>query len=631
MLRVTLCQFDGFTTLRALPLAAGLLTSAVRADPDLRDRCTVTVLTGRKPLDDVLASMGDVDVLGLSTYTWNRNYTLTLAARYRETHPDTHIVLGGPSAPRAPDAVAAFLAEHPAIDTLVLGEGERTFVDLLTALHAGDPVDAIPGVATRAGVAAPRARMEARDFAPTASPYLDGTFDTLLAELGSTISACVIETNRGCPFKCTYCDWGQAIASRVHEVPLDRIHGDLAWIAEHRIPYVYIVDANFGIRRRDVGILEEMGRQKQRTGFPLYCYFHLTKNAHERNLATVRTLHSYGIGCQVALSMQAFDGAVLKAIKRDNISLERSLALRQACNEDGIPTFNELILGLPEQTYTSFTRSLDQAITPYPGDTFYLYLARLLDNAQMASPEDRTEFGLETRWCVVGAEADLPVEEAEEVVVGSRAMPVDAWKRSYRFGYFLAAAYNLKLLDAVVAWVKFELDAPLTDWVEAVLQAPGLADVNALFDRYTDAILDGRGFFLPVEGVGNTPRRPEEAVVSFAARYPEAFYAAVEDATLRWTATLPDSPDTSAVSELFRYQALTLPRWRVPSPSTHPFDRDWPAWHRRAKDGARLEVKPVTLRTLIREYVAAPSMEAFTTAHLAALYAKSHPAAVAYV
>ena len=64
---------------------------------------------------------------------------------------------------------------------------------------------------------------------------------------------------RGCPFRCTFCDWGQATHSRVHELPGARVERELAWLAERKVPYLYLVDANFGIRRRDEDITRATG------------------------------------------------------------------------------------------------------------------------------------------------------------------------------------------------------------------------------------------------------------------------------------------------------------------------------------------------------------------------------------
>jgi hypothetical protein len=125
-------------------------------------------------------------------------------------------------------------------------------------------------------------------------------------------------------------------------------------------------------------------------------FFHLTKNATERHLDVVLALRDAGIGTHLALSTQDFEPRVLTAVRRDNIRLDRALALRRICHKRGIPTFNELILGLPEQTYDSFAGSVARAVTPFPLDTFNLYLARVLENAEMATPV-RARYGIVTR------------------------------------------------------------------------------------------------------------------------------------------------------------------------------------------------------------------------------------------
>ena len=103
-----------------------------------------------------------------------------------------------------------------------LGLGGPPLSDLLRA------VEAVPGLAFRSSEAperhvrtAPRPRLV--DFRETASPFVDGTFDSLYERYRHKLSMAVCETNRGCPFACTFCDWGQAVASRVYELPLERV------------------------------------------------------------------------------------------------------------------------------------------------------------------------------------------------------------------------------------------------------------------------------------------------------------------------------------------------------------------------------------------------------------------------
>ena len=114
----------------------------------------------------------------------------------------------------------------------------------------------------------PAARPRRSAFVDLASPYLDGTFEQLLPPDLVRASCAVLETNRGCPFRCTFCDWGQALHSPVRELPFERIAEELAWIAARRIARIYLVDANFGIRPRDLDVAREIARLRRERGYP---------------------------------------------------------------------------------------------------------------------------------------------------------------------------------------------------------------------------------------------------------------------------------------------------------------------------------------------------------------------------
>jgi radical SAM superfamily enzyme YgiQ (UPF0313 family) len=630
-------QFDGVSTLDALPLAAGLLVATARRDARVAAAAALRVSSARRDPDAVVAGWGRPDVLAFSAYVWNERYSLEVARRARARHPGAFVLFGGPSVPRRADRAAAFLRAHRAVDALAFGEGELTFRDVLRALLDGRPLVDVPGLALRAadrpeGALVTAARDRLADFGDTASPYLDGTFDALVAA-GAAPGAAIIETNRGCPFACTFCDWGQAVASRVHELPLDRLHAELRWVGERRIPYVYIVDANYGMRRRDVDIVHEIGRIKAATGFPHYVFFHLTKNATERHLDVVLALRQHGIATHLALSAQDFEPRVLVAVKRDNIKLERALALRRVCHERGIPTFNELILGLPEQTYDSFADSMVKAVTPYPGDAFNLYLARVLENAEMASPEHRARYGIVTREVLVAsfhrAAADGHVAEVEEVVVGTDALPPADWRRAFKLGFFLAAAHNLRLLDVVlqVAWRAAGVD--LRRLVEGVLAAAAaapdgsaLARVDAVLERYAGAVLDGHAMVLPADGTGDHLWAVEDAVVHAALVAGGGFHAEVE----AWARAALPGRAGALVAEAARYQGFIAPVPGRRAPRIAEFAHDFAAWRREAPaaDGPPVMERPARLRfTPSPTLAAAADARAFLLAYLGAAHARA--------
>lgn len=578
--RVVIAQFDGATTMRAPPLAAGLLAATLRAELPAVD---VAVLAARREVERAAAALADAALAGISLYTWNQRYALEVARRAKAIHPALRLVAGGPSVPRRPDAAARFLADHPWLDALVLGEGERAFVDLA---RAGDqPLDGVAGVVTRAGAGPARARLEGDAFAGIGSPYLDGTFERLVAtgEIGP-IGAAVLETNRGCPFACTFCDWGQATQSRVHELPEDRVVRELAWLAERAVPYLYLVDANFGIRRRDVELTRRIGELARAHGAPRFVFFHLTKNATAKNLRTVEILREHGVATQVALSMQDFDADVLLAIKRDNIRPADALELRARCHAQGMPTLNELMLGLPAQTAASIRRTVAAAVTPFPNDSFFLYPTRVLENAELADPGYRARFGIETASvpALPPEPDDAPhVVEREELVVATAAMPRAAWADAFAFGYLLSALWNQRVLQTTLHVLEFALAQPIVERVDALLAAssPRLAAIRADLGRHAAAIQDARATTLVVEGWGPRRREPVDAVCARVLEDPDAFYAEV--------AALLDSP---VARDAVRWDALQV------RGGTATFAYDWFAYTRAM--GARPQpiATPITAR-----------------------------------
>jgi hypothetical protein len=379
-------------------------------------------------------------------------------------------------------------------------------------------------------------------------------------------------------------------------MPRERLTAELEFVAARRIPYIYIVDANFGIRRRDIEIIREIGEIKARTGFPQYVFFHLTKNATERHLEVVMALREAGIATHLALSAQDFEPHVLAAVKRDNIKLERALELRRICHEKGVPTFNELILGLPEQTYDSFARSMAKAITPWPLDSFQLYLARMIENAEMSSPEDRARYGIETRSVLAAsfqrASSVDPVPEMEEIVVGTRAMPVADWLRAFKFGFLLAAAHNLRLLDVVLQMVD------VRECVERLMEMK----VARVLDTYADAILDGHSMVLPAEGTGDHLWAPEDAVLIAAISDADAFY---------------DEVAAFAPPEVVRYQRFVMPAPGDQAVRTAVFTHDFQEW--------RTSGKLVRRRTVLAwsPAIAAEDRKEFVLRFLAAVHSRT--------
>lgn len=630
-MRVVISQFEGIDVTPALPLAAGCLVATARADPELAG-CSFAIEVVRRPVDQAVEALAGADVLGVSLYPWNSVYTLAVAERAREAFPDLLLVAGGPSVPRRPERVRRFLADHPFVDVLVFAEGELSFQELLRARRRAPgsraALEAISGLALRdergeAVITAPPERVMAFG---QASPFLDGTFDELLARHPGRFTMALAETNRGCPFSCTFCDW--SLTKHVVELPLERVQAELSWIVARGFQHMMLADANFGIRPRDLEIARYVADLRREHGAPSTFYWYLTKNDHARNLETIEVLQAAEIGTWVGLAVQDFDDEVLAAVQRSNIQTRESLTLREICGERGIPSFNELILGLPGQTYASFTATMVEAMPPLPRHDFVLFLCRMIDNTELGDPASRERHGIETRscaWKTVTPGWEPIVDEVQEVVVGTKDLPPSEWERCFRFGFFCAAAYNLRLLRVVLAYLGGEgLDvrACLEHLIDSSAPAGSVyAELQAILRRYTSSILASGPIRLPLsagEEGEEAPRATVEDALTHAAlaRY-DAFLAETE-------ARLRDhlgAQAPSALSEACAYQGLLTPRWGSGRRQVLELAHDWPAY---LAGQARRPLAARRTRASFTPppYATLPSYASFATTHISCVRAR---------
>ena len=129
------------------------------------------------------------------------------------------------------------------------------------------------------------------------------------------------ETNRGCPFKYTFCDWGSATASKVNKFELERLKLEIDWFSKKKIRFIFCCDANFGILKRDITKSLSMRQRKKKYRLPKLYRCKIQKY-NRRAYQTQKILADAGLNKGVTLSMQSLDPLTLHNIKRDNISLK---------------------------------------------------------------------------------------------------------------------------------------------------------------------------------------------------------------------------------------------------------------------------------------------------------------------
>ncbi|MBI1910248.1 MAG: radical SAM protein [Deltaproteobacteria bacterium] len=565
-----------------LPLAAGILAACVREDPVLKGHYRTSINFLRQEPAKVVSELIDPVVLAFSGYVWNIRQSLLVAKQAKERFPHCVIIFGGPSIPRYETDIGHFLSQHEFIDILAHGEGEITLVEILRALLEGSDLNNVKGISFRSKESpsgyiktTPRERITDLNLVP--SPFLTGIFDEILARHREQITGTIWETNRGCPFACTFCDWGQVTQSRVIIHTEERLVREMDWMSKNEIPYIFATDANFGIKERDLKIAEYLGHLHKTTGSPRYILINWMKNSRKKTIDIADALRRNGMGFMVTLSMQSFDEDTLEAIKRTNIDLETFASLKKEYNERGIETYSELLLGLPGETYESFTNGLMKVLSPLPTDHFALYLTNALPNSEMAEPEYREQYGIETRFTkstvLRQRTVNRDVYEVDETIVGTRSMPVPDWCRAFCFGYLLKALHNMKVAFYTIEFLREHYAITPKSFIEYLIQAgrtPGRAPMMAKLlkelDRNTDSILRGDDNMLSFEGYPEYHWEPHEICFLAAYHGEEDFHRELKNLTVEFVVEKGHGDEVPLVREVCSYQEAVSPlnKSRVP-------------------------------------------------------------------
>ena len=460
---IYIAQFGSGTSINLLPLAAGQLFSRLKADPLVAREFSLQEILFHRP-DDPSAfadELQDVAVFGLSCFLWNRMLSLKVAEAVRARFPDALIILGGPSIPHVLEEAEPFLQEHRYINLISKGEGEDLLVQVCHRLLDGQGYAGIPGLIYRndEGEIIDTGRPVEPSLETLPSPYLDGTFDVLYHKYKSEVSGIIWETNRGCPYRCSFCTWGNLPSHQIRDRRMEDVRREVEWIGRNGVRYVAMSDANFGIRKRDVEVIHLLAECKKKYGVPDFLSVSWVKNSSDKVLEISQLLKDAGIGFRVTLSLQSLDLAVIKAANRINIKRDAYDRIKQVYRNQRLYSYTELILGLPLESYESYIAGIEQSLSDSAFDQLYIYPCLLFPNTEIASLQSRAIHGIRGRLIpnrYTKSKERQKNEEVVEIVVGTDAMPPERWVEAFTVGYFTLGVHDDRLGFFVFWYLKKE-------------------------------------------------------------------------------------------------------------------------------------------------------------------------------
>ena len=323
----------------------------------------------------------DPDVFAISLYVWNYTLAHEIAAWVKSVWPKCIIISGGPHQYFKHDL--NWFKEHPHLDASLPGDcyGEQCFLEVLD--NYDDATATVDWTKVTDMYYPSKSRMVLSNkvsMSRAERKVYKFDWSGFDAQLGPMIDfvrfqqqhfpnsmlLSVLETTRGCPYGCTYCDWGGGTSTTVLQKSLPTVKTDIDALMNFDLTYIYLADANFGIfGERDVDVMQYIAYQKIKTrqwfgvGFGGYAK---TENKLEyiRDILAIDIDNNISMTKELKISMQTLDEEVLKNIDRKNIDLDNQLDVFEPLSKNKkLPLYVEMIMGLPGIDLEKYYYELD--------------------------------------------------------------------------------------------------------------------------------------------------------------------------------------------------------------------------------------------------------------------------------
>jgi len=384
----------------SMPLAAGYLKAAALACEPVRDEMDIRIFNFGG--GDTVTVMAETmfterppDILAFSVFGWSYHPFGALAETYKQVRPDGWVIFGGTHVANQAERV---MRQYPQVDIVVNTEGEFVFRDLLLAYladRAPQELTDIGGISVfeepdRLVTTPPPERIQDLDAIP--SPFLTGAIPLTDHKGEFRYDVALMETNRGCPYRCAFCYWGGAVGQKVRAFSLDRLSAELEVFAHHKVHTIVLCDANIGLLRQDLDFVEEVIRIRDKYGYPRSVEGSWAKNKSAVFYEIVRRMKEAGMRSSFTLALQTLNDPALKLMHRRNMKLNDWEDLISWLRAEGLDCYAELIWGSPGETVETFFDGYDRLARYMTRIAVYPLL--LLPNTEYS--EDKKQFGFQT-------------------------------------------------------------------------------------------------------------------------------------------------------------------------------------------------------------------------------------------
>jgi radical SAM superfamily enzyme YgiQ (UPF0313 family) len=433
------------------------------------------------------------DIFACSNYVWNSSLSSLFCRRLKEVYPDVVTVMGGPNFPSSNAEMDEFVRNHPWVDFFIIKEGEEPFLRLIKYLNgeSNDTSNIIFLDRQENKVIFPENIDRVLNLEDIPSPYLSGRLDEFLDGRLTP----VIQTNRGCPFSCTFCTEGQNFWNKVKRKDSKLVAKEVRYIAQSMVNIskdrrrsdLLIADSNFGMFKDDIEVCKVIADVQQALGYPTFINVSTGKNRKERVLEAASIVNG---AMKLAGSVQSLDKNVLENIKRNNISGEQIVDLALDASRIGANTYSEVILALPGDSLKAHFNSLKTLVNAF-FSSVVTYQLMILPGTELGLKSTKDKYKMVCKYRVqprcFGVYKILgqttAIAEIEEICIENETLPYKDYLNCRKMHFIINLFYNEGVFSELRKLLII-LGIPCWDWLYDIYSNHYSKDFDKLIDNF---------------------------------------------------------------------------------------------------------------------------------------------------
>lgn len=445
------------------------------------------------------------DIIGFSNYIWNFRLSYEICKIIKKKHPKIITVFGGPNFPIVEEEFKNFLLSHSKIDFYVQKEGEIAFLNLVKIALKNNfniermkknEIKSVFSLGKDNILNIPETEERIVDLSVVPSPYTTGILD----EFFDGKLTPIIQTNRGCPFSCTFCVEGLNYYNKIRKNSLSKLSSEIMYIGKKMKVLrkkggrndLFIADSNFGMYKDDISFSQELAKSRKQYNWPEYINVATGKNQKERVLEASKIIDG---ALRLSGSIQSLDEEVLKNVKRANISADGLMDLALSAQNVGANSYSEIILGLPGDSKKKHINSVKTVIES--GFTnVLLFQLMILPGTELATLETKKKFKMNLKNRVLPRcygyyklfGKDIIAAEIEEICVGTSTLSFEDYLECRKMHLMVSIFYNDGIFGSIIKLLK-SLNISIWEWIELLCKNTPPKKLYGLFFSFEKATI----------------------------------------------------------------------------------------------------------------------------------------------